>query len=254
MLETLKAFETQASLISLGGELLAFDQSPWSAGCEMFTNLPVDVDPMHCLEEIKQDSPFPGEVGYGNQLEIEDFQIVDNLSLIEEEDEDNNEDLLPAGEIQTPNAQSESMPSENELRSVYVVEDTEDKLALSCNPLKQEDQAVEIFTTPVKEMPLKPSAITVNQDNSLVHKAQDLCKSSGNSKGHSCSPEKKYTRKSKATQKAKQNLNYIQPKDQKVDMSLSSRVRPLQIHFSIGYFCNRLFSIIHYINSSIFVV
>ncbi|XP_018511307.1 probable serine/threonine-protein kinase cdc7 isoform X2 [Brassica rapa] len=215
MLETLKAFETQASLISLGGELLAFDQSPWSAGCEMFTNLPVDVDPMHCLEEIKQDSPFPGEVGYGNQLEIEDFQIVDNLSLIEEEDEDNNEDLLPAGEIQTPNAQSESMPSENELRSVYVVEDTEDKLALSCNPLKQEDQAVEIFTTPVKEMPLKPSAITVNQDNSLVHKAQDLCKSSGNSKGHSCSPEKKYTRKSKATQKAKQNLNYIQPKDQK---------------------------------------
>ncbi|WZY69953.1 hypothetical protein YC2023_002193 [Brassica napus] len=215
MLETLKAFETQASLISLGGELLAFDQSPWSSGCEMFTNVPVDVDPMHCLEEIKPDSPFPGEVGYGNQLEIEDFQIVDNLSLIEEEDEDNNEDLLPEGEIQTPNVQSEPMPSENELRSVYIVEDTEDKLALSCNPLKQEDQAVEIFTTPVKEMPLKPSAITVNQDSYLVHKAQDLCKSSGNSKGHSCSPEKKYTRKSKATQKAKQNLNYIQPKDQK---------------------------------------
>ncbi|KAH0902617.1 hypothetical protein HID58_042120, partial [Brassica napus] len=215
MLETLKAFETQASLISLGGELLAFDQSPWSSGCEMFTNVPVDVDPMHCLEEIKQDSPFPGEFGYCNQLEIGDFQIVDNLSLIEEEEEDNNEDLLPEGEIQTPNVQSEPTPSENELRSVDIVEDTEDKLALSCNPLKQEGQTVEVFSTPVKEIPLKPSAVTVNQDSSLVHKAQDLCKPSGNSKAYSCSPEKKYTRKNKATQKAKQNLNSIRPKDQK---------------------------------------
>ncbi|XP_056859005.1 uncharacterized protein LOC108824289 isoform X2 [Raphanus sativus] len=221
MLETLKAFETQASLISLGGELLAFDQNPWPGCYEMFTNLPVDVDPMHSLEESKPDSPFPGEVGYGNQLEIGDFQIVDNLSLIEEEEEDeeedNNEDLLPQaeGEIQTPNVQSEPMPSENELRSVYIVEDTEDKLALSCNPLKQEDQAVEIFSTPVKETPLKPSATTVNQDCSLVQKAQDLCKPSGDSKAYSCSPEKKYTRRSKATQKAKQNLNPVRPKDQK---------------------------------------
>ncbi|KAF8057703.1 hypothetical protein N665_1256s0011 [Sinapis alba] len=216
MLETLKAFESQASLINLGGELLAFDQNPWSGSCEMFTDVPVDVDPMHYLEESKQDSPFPGEVGYSNQLEIGDFQIVDNLSLIEEEeDEDNNEDLLPEGEIQTPNVQSEPMPSENELRSVYIVEDTEDKLALSCNPLKQEDQAVEIFSTPVKEMPLKPSATTVNQDSSLVQKAQDLCKPSGNTKAYSCSPEKKYIRRSKATQKSKQNCKPVHPKDQK---------------------------------------
>ncbi|CDY45882.1 BnaC01g28180D [Brassica napus] len=136
MLETLKAFETQASLI-------------------------MDVDPMHCLEEIKQDSPFPGE-------------ITTRICY---------------------------------LRGRY-------KLPI-CNPLKQEGQTVEVFSTPVKEIPLKPSAVTVNQDSSLVHKAQDLCKPSGNSKAYSCSPEKKYTRKNKATQKAKQNLNSIRPKDQK---------------------------------------
>ncbi|KAJ0236751.1 Kinase like protein [Hirschfeldia incana] len=218
MLETLKAFETQASLISLGGELLAFDLNHLPGGCEMFNDVPVDVvDPMHCLEESKPDSPFPGEVGYGNQLEIGDFQIVDNLSLIEEEEEeeDNNEDLLPEEEVQTPNVQSEPMPSDNELRSVYIVEDTEDKLALSCSPLKQEEKAVEIFSTPVKETPLKPPATEVNQDSSLLQKAQDQCKPVVNNKAYSCSPEKKYARKSRASQKAKQNLNSMRPKDQK---------------------------------------
>ncbi|KAF3591470.1 hypothetical protein DY000_02026710 [Brassica cretica] len=46
--------------------------------------------------------------------------------------------------------------------SVDIVEDTEDKLALSCNPSKQEEHAVAIFTTPVKELPLKPSATTAD--------------------------------------------------------------------------------------------
>ncbi|ESQ55741.1 hypothetical protein EUTSA_v10024346mg [Eutrema salsugineum] len=228
MLETLKAFESQASLLVLGRdgrEIGAFDQSPWSGprtrifGCEIFSNACVDVDPMHCLGERKQDSPSPREVGYCKQIEIEDFQIVDNLRLFEDDEDKNEKDLFHKGEIRTPDVQSDpaapSMPSENELKSVYIVEDTEDMLALSCNPLKQEDNAVDIFSTPVKELPLMPSATIANQDRSLVQKTQDLCKLSGNSKGYSCSPEKKHTRKCKAIQRSKQNLNSVRPKDQK---------------------------------------
>ncbi|CDY09661.1 BnaC07g34000D [Brassica napus] len=52
--------------------------------------------------------------------------------------------------------------------SVDIVEDTEDKLALSCNPSKQEEHAVAIFTTPVKELPLKPSATTADSKEIFV--------------------------------------------------------------------------------------
>ncbi|KAL0649644.1 hypothetical protein Bca4012_092335 [Brassica carinata] len=53
----LKVFEFRDALISLGGEVVAFDlvhkkiavafdQNPWSNGCRIFTKVPVDVDPM----------------------------------------------------------------------------------------------------------------------------------------------------------------------------------------------------------------
>ncbi|KAF3506395.1 hypothetical protein F2Q69_00002234 [Brassica cretica] len=81
---------SQASLISLGREVLAFDQNHWSGGCHIFFNVPVDVNSMHCLEESNQDLQLPWsgcqfyallggkqprfatslEVGYCNQLEL----------------------------------------------------------------------------------------------------------------------------------------------------------------------------------------
>ncbi|CAH2078831.1 unnamed protein product [Thlaspi arvense] len=204
MLETLLAFESQASLLILGTddrEVEAFDQNP-----------SVDVDP---TGENKQHLLSIQD----KQLEIGDFEIVDNLRFTEEDEDIHEKDLFPKGESQIPDVKSDrdaaSMPTENELRSVYIVEDTEDKLALICNPLKQEDQVVDIFSTPVRELPLKPSSTIDNQDRSLVQKTEDLCKSSGNSKAYSCSPEKKHTKKSKATQKSKQNCNSVRPKDQK---------------------------------------
>ncbi|CAA7041777.1 unnamed protein product [Microthlaspi erraticum] len=225
MLEALMAFESKASLLVLGAEdreIEAFDhnQIPCSGpqtrifGCEIFPNASVDVDHRHCLGENKQEPPSSLGVGYCEQLEIGDIEIVDNLVLIEDDEEKKEKDLFPEVGIQTPNVQSDpvAMPSENELRSVYIVEDTEDLLLSSCNPLKQEDHAVDIFSTPHRELPLKPSATVDNQDRSLVQKTQDLCKSSGN---NSCSPEKKHTKKSKATQRSKQNLNSVRPKDQK---------------------------------------
>ncbi|VVA93375.1 unnamed protein product [Arabis nemorensis] len=217
MLETIKAFESQASLLVLSTdsrEQGVFDHNPSSVsrtrifGCDIFSNGSVDVDPVHCLGESKQDLPSPREVGHCEQLEIGDFRFGD--------DEDRNgKDLFPKGEIQTTYVQSDpSMPSENELRSVYIVEDTEE-LLVSCNPLKQEVHPVDVFSTPVCELPLLPSATTANQDRPLVQKTQDLYKSSGNSKAFRISPEKKQTRKSKATQKSKQNFNSVPPKEQK---------------------------------------
>ncbi|KAF3551983.1 hypothetical protein DY000_02002437 [Brassica cretica] len=50
---------SQASLISLGREVLAFDQNHWSGGCHIFFNVPVDVNSMHCLEESNQDLQLP---------------------------------------------------------------------------------------------------------------------------------------------------------------------------------------------------
>ncbi|KAL1194625.1 Cyclin-dependent kinase A-1 [Cardamine amara subsp. amara] len=225
MLEVLKAFESQALRLMVSThdrEIVAFDHNPRSGprtrlfGCEIFSNASVDVDPVYGLEESKQDSPSPREAGYCEQLEVGDFQFANDQILFKDEEDINMKDLLPKGEIQTPCVQTDpvasSMPSESELRSVQIVEDTEDLLLLSCNPLKQEDH---VFSTPVKELPLKPSAIATNQEKSLVQKTQDLCKSSGNSKAYRCSPEKKHTRKSKAIQKSKQNFNSIRSKDQK---------------------------------------
>ncbi|CAN8324855.1 unnamed protein product [Cochlearia groenlandica] len=226
MLETLIAFESQASLLKLGEDsqekrVLDQESGPVTRifGCEIYPNASVDVDPMHCLEESKQDSPSPREVVCFKQLEIGDLNIADNQGLFKEHEEKDGKDLLPKGETQTPNAHvdpaSPSMPSENELRSVYIVEDTEDLPVLSCNPLRlEDDHTVEIFNTPIKELPLKPSATTTNQDRSVEQKTPDLCKSLGNNKAYSCSPEKNHSRKSKATQKSKQNFNSVRHKDQ----------------------------------------
>lgn len=241
MLEALRAFESQASRLMLSPhdrEIVAFDHNPRSGprtrlfGCEI-SNASMDVDPVYGLEESKQDLPSPRKDGYFEQLEVGDFQIADDQILFKEDEDINRKDLFPRGEIQTPCVQTDpatsSMPSESELRSVQIVEDTEDLLVLSCNPLKQEDQAVDVSSTPVRELPLKPSATAATQDKSLVQKTQNLCKSSGNSKAYSCSPEKKHTRKSKAIQKSKQNFNSTRPKDQKVDITLSCRVNALQL-------------------------
>ena len=35
-----------SQFLSLGGEVVAFDQNPWSNGCRIFTKVSVDVDPM----------------------------------------------------------------------------------------------------------------------------------------------------------------------------------------------------------------
>uniref|UniRef100_A0A1J3JYU9 non-specific serine/threonine protein kinase n=1 Tax=Noccaea caerulescens TaxID=107243 RepID=A0A1J3JYU9_NOCCA len=219
MVEALMAFESKASLLVLGTEdreIEPFDQNqnfcsgPRTRifGCEIFSNASVDVDHMHCLGKNKQEPPSSLGVGYCEQLEVGDIQIADNLRLIEDDEVKKEKDLLQTDVQSDPVA----LPSENEVRSVYIVEDTEDLLLLSCDPLKQEDHAVDIFSTPLRELPLKPCATIDNQDRSLVQKTQDLCKSSGN---NSCSPEKKHTKKSKATQMSKQNLNSIRPKDQK---------------------------------------
>ncbi|WZZ40554.1 hypothetical protein YC2023_036813 [Brassica napus] len=54
-----KDLASQASLTSLGREVLAFDQNHWSGGCHIFFNVPVDVNSMHCLEESNQDLQLP---------------------------------------------------------------------------------------------------------------------------------------------------------------------------------------------------
>ncbi|KFK22252.1 hypothetical protein AALP_AAs66747U000600 [Arabis alpina] len=220
MLETIKAFESQASRLVLNTDdrdLGLFDHNPRSVsrtrifGCEIFSNCSADVKPVLCLEESKQDLASPREVRCCEQLEIGDFQVADDEDV-------NGKDLFSKGEMQTTCVQSDPaadlLPSENELRSVYVVEDTEE-LLVSCNPLKQEDHPVDVFSTPVCELPLLPPATTVQQDRSLVQKTQDLNKSSVNNRAYSISPEKKQTRRSKATQKSKQNLNSVPPKEKK---------------------------------------
>ncbi|EOA15987.1 hypothetical protein CARUB_v10004105mg [Capsella rubella] len=198
MLGTILALESRASfskLIAYILEIVASDHNPQPGpqipnfGGEIIANASVDVNPTHCVEESKNGLSSPQEDGYCKQLEIEDFQIADN----EDSDDKNKKDLFPKGEIQTS--------------CVQIVEDTEDFLV--------EDHTVDIFSSPVRGLPLKPSATEANQDNYFVQNTQDQCKSPGNSKAHNCSPEKKNTRKSKAVQKLKQNFNSIQPKDQK---------------------------------------
>lgn len=50
---------------------------------------------------------------------------------------------------------------------MYIVEDSEDLTVSSCSPLKKEDHALDIFRTPVCEL---PSAATVNEERSLMQK------------------------------------------------------------------------------------
>ncbi|EFH44352.1 kinase [Arabidopsis lyrata subsp. lyrata] len=220
MLGTIRALESQASLLKLGAcnrDIVAFDRNPQPCpqtrifGFDILANASVDVNPTQGLEESKNDLPFPQKDGYCEQPEIGDIQIADKKILFEEGDDKNKKDLFPKGEIQTPYVQSNlaasSTPTESELEPVQIVEDTEDLLV--------EDHTVDICSTPVREQPLNPSAKEANQDKSLVQKTQDQCKSPGNSKTYSCSPEKKHTRKSKAIQKSKQNVNSVRPKDQK---------------------------------------
>jgi len=229
MLGTILALESQASRLNLGAHnrgIVAFVQDPQPG--PQTSNASVDVNPTHRLEESKNDLPSPQEDGDCEQPEIGGFQIADNQILIEEGDEKNKKDLFPKGEIQFDSVQSNPvaslMPTENELEPVQIVEDTEDLLI--------DDNTVDILSSPDRELPLKPSATEANQEKSLVQKTQDQCKLPGNSKTYSCSPEIKHTRKSKVIPKRKQNFNTVRLKDQKVDMSLSSRVRPL---YNVNY-------------------
>ncbi|CAE6191982.1 unnamed protein product [Arabidopsis arenosa] len=220
MLGTIRALESQASLLKLGAcnrDIVAFDRNPQPGpqtrifGFDILANASVDVNPTQRLKEIKKDLPSPQKDGYREQPEIGDIQIANKKILFEEGDDKNKKDLFHKGEIQTPYVQSNpaasSTPTESELEPVQIVADTEDLLV--------EDHTVDICSTPVREQPLKPSATEANQDKSLVQKTQDQCKLPGNSKTYSCSPEKKHTRKSKAIQKSKQNVNSVRPKDQK---------------------------------------
>ncbi|XP_010449697.1 PREDICTED: probable serine/threonine-protein kinase cdc7 isoform X2 [Camelina sativa] len=185
MLGTIIALESQASLKlnAHNREIMAFDLNAQPGlqteffGGEIVGNASVDVN-----------LPYPQEGGDCEQLEIEDFQIADDEVSFQDGDDKNRKDLYPTEEIQTT--------------CVQIVEDTEDR-------------TVDICSTPVRDLPLKPSATEANQDKSLVQETQDQCKSPGNSKTHSSSPEKKNTRKSKAIQKLKQNVNSLQHKDQK---------------------------------------
>ncbi|XP_019088026.1 PREDICTED: cell division cycle 7-related protein kinase-like isoform X2 [Camelina sativa] len=196
MLGTIIALESQASLKlnAHNREIMAFDLNAQPGpqteifGSEIVANALVDVNPTRPLEQSKEDLPYPQEGGYCEQLETEDFQIADNEVSFQDGDDKNRKDLFPKEEIQTT--------------CLQIVEDTEDR-------------TVDICSTPVRDLPLKPSATEANQDKSLVQKTQNQCKSPGNSKTHSSSPEKKHTRKSKAIQKSKQNFNSLQHKDQK---------------------------------------
>ncbi|XP_010434742.1 PREDICTED: probable serine/threonine-protein kinase cdc7 isoform X2 [Camelina sativa] len=196
MLGTIIALESQASLKlnAHNREIMAFDLNAQPGpqteifGSEIVANASVDVNPTRPLEQSKDDLTYPQEGGNCEQLETEDFQIAYNEVSFQDGDDKNRKDLFPKEEIQTT--------------CVQIVEDTEDR-------------TVEICSTPLRDLPLKPSATEANQDKSLVQKTEDQCKSPGNSKTHSSSPEKKHTRKSKAIQKLKQNVNSVQPKDQK---------------------------------------